>query len=392
MSPSAKDVAHLGLSSRLVHADDGLSAHRAIAPALHVSTTFAYGPDPDALRSTDPAHPHDTHYYSRYSAPNTTRLEAVLASLLGGPALSYASGLAAFHALLVHLNPRRIALGEGYHGAHGVIRVLSRLSGLQQLTLDEIDQLGPGDVLHVETPLNPTGEARDLAHYAGLARARGAILTVDATFAPPPLLDPFRWGADAVVHSGTKYLGGHSDLLCGVVAVAPRHAAWYDALKEDRYLLGGVMGSLEGWLGLRSLRTLALRVKRQSETATALVAWLEAQRQAPGSAANVVSRVQHASLQPEAGEEGSWLRQQMPHGFGPVFALWLETDDDARRLPSKLGLFHHATSLGGVESLIEWRALSDDTVDRRVLRVSVGVEDLEDLQADLLAGFAALRA
>ncbi|TXT08634.1 hypothetical protein VHUM_02762 [Vanrija humicola] len=382
MSP--KDVSSLGLASRSVHADDGLSAHRAIAPAVHVSTTFAYSSDPDALKrwdNTDPAAPHDSHSYSRYTAPNTTRLEAVLASLLGGPALSYGSGLAAFHALLVHLNPKRIAIGEGYHGAFGVIRLLTRLTGLEAVGLDEIDKLGPGDVIHIETPLNPTGEARDLAFYAAKARAAGAYLTVDATFAPPPLLDPFKWGADAVVHSGTKYLGGHSDLLCGVIAVSPEKAGWYEDLKNDRYLLGGVMGSLEGWLGLRSLRTLSLRVKRQSETATALVQWLEAERLNPGSPAAVLTRVQHASLQPE----------QMPNGYGPVFAIWLQTKDDARRLPSKLGLFHHATSLGGVESLIEWRALSDDKIDERVLRVSIGVEDLEDLKADLLAGFEALR-
>lgn len=338
-----------------------------------------------------PAAPHDSHGYSRYTAPNTTRLEAVLSSLLGGPALTYGSGLAAFHALLVHLNPKRIAIGDGYHGAFGVIRILTRLTGLEAVGLNELDKLGPGDVIHIETPLNPTGEARDLAFYAGKARSLGAYLTVDATFAPPPLLDPFAWGADAVIHSGTKYLGGHSDLLCGVIAVATHTAAWYEDLKNDRYLLGGVMGSLEGWLGLRSLRTLSLRVKRQSETATALVQWLEAERLKPNSPVSVVARVQHASLQPEAKEEGSWLQRQMPNGYGPVFAIWLQTPDDARRLPSKLGLFHHATSLGGVESLIEWRALSDEKIDERVLRVSVGVEDLEDLQADLLAGFEALR-
>lgn len=316
----------------------------------------------------------------------------MLTSLLGGPALTYSSGLAAFHAMLVHLNPKRIAIEGGYHGCHGVINVLNRLTGLEKLPLDcAVEDLQPGDVIHVETPLNPTGEARNLAFYAEKARKAGAFLTVDATFAPPPLQDPFAHGVDIIMHSGTKYFGGHSDMLCGVLAVHPRHAQRAKDLKADRLLLGSVMGSLEGWLGLRSLRTLALRVKRQSETATALVQWLVEQQAEPNSpVAAVVERVQHASLQPETKEEGSWLRKQMPNGYGPVFAIWLRDPDQAKRLPSKLELFQHATSLGGVESLIEWRAVTDPYIDKRLLRVSIGVEDLEDLQADLLQGFKAL--
>uniref|UniRef100_A0A0B7JW54 Cystathionine gamma-synthase n=1 Tax=Bionectria ochroleuca TaxID=29856 RepID=A0A0B7JW54_BIOOC len=134
------------LSSKVVHADDNISAHRAVAPAMHVSTTFRYDDDPDQLKM-----------------------------------------------------------------------VLSRLTGLQQLPLDcDPSELGPGDVVHVETPLNPTGEARNLQHYADKAHKAGAYLTVDATFAPPPLQDPFAFGADVVMHSGTKYFGGHSDMLIGV--------------------------------------------------------------------------------------------------------------------------------------------------------------------------------
>lgn len=295
--------------------------------------------------------------------------------------------------MLVHLNPRRIAIGDGYHGCHGVIKVLSRLSGLQQLPLDcDPSELGPGDVIHVETPLNPTGEARNLQFYADKAHKAGAYLTVDATFAPPPLQDPFKFGADFILHSGTKYFGGHSDMLCGVLAVRPEQAGErIPKLREDRLVLGAVLGSLEGWLGLRSLRTLELRVTRQSQTATALVAWL-AEEQANKSSAvgSLIERVQHASLQPEAAQEGSWLRNQMSGGWGPVFALWLRDTEDAKRLPSKLQLFHHATSLGGVESLIEWRAMTDPNVDKKLLRVSIGVEGLEDLKADLKQGLEAL--
>ncbi|KAM4055095.1 cys/Met metabolism PLP-dependent enzyme [Hirsutella rhossiliensis] len=401
MSPGAApatlpdDLGRLSLASRTVHGDDRVAAHRAVAPAMHVSTTFRYTDDPDRLDPddvVDPSAPLDSHVYSRYTAPNTARLEAVLASILGGPSLTYASGLAAFHAMLVRINPRRIAIGDGYHGCHGVIHVLSRLTGLEQLPLDcDPSDLGPGDVVHVETPFNPVGEARNLALYAQKARDAGAYLTVDATFAPPPLQDPLAFGADVVMHSGTKYFGGHSDMLCGTLTVRPG-LDWIDDLRGERMVLGSVMGSFEGWLGLRSLRTLELRVMRQSATATALVSWLSRQLgDASTPAAALVDRVQHASLQPEAAQPDSWLRRQMPRGYGAVFAVWMKDEAAAKRLPSKLRLFHHATSLGGVESLIEWRAMSDRGVDRRLLRLSIGVEALEDLQEDLRQGIEALR-
>ncbi|KAF4124035.1 Cystathionine beta-lyase/cystathionine gamma-synthase [Geosmithia morbida] len=394
--PNIEAVANLSLATRSVHADDHISAHRAVAPAMHVSTTFRYSDDPDQLLgwdNIDPSAPHDSHIYSRDSNPNTTRLEAILTSLLGGRALVYSSGLSAFHAMLVQLNPRRIAIGDGYHGCHGVIDVLSRLSGLEKLPLDcDPSELQAGDVIHVETPLNPTGEARNLDHYARVARERGAYLTVDATFAPPPLQQPFGHGADMVMHSGTKYLGGHSDMLYGVVAVRPGAPGWERGLAADRLVLGSVMGSFEGWLGLRSLRTLELRVRRQSETAAALVAWLaaEAGGDQGGAVASAVRRIQHASLQPEAADDRGWLRRQMPHGFGPVFSVYLKDPDTAKRLPSKLRLFQHATSLGGVESLIEWRAMTDPHVDKTLLRVSIGVESFEDLRDDLKRGFEEL--
>lgn len=339
--------------------------------------------------------PLDSHVYSRDSNPNSTRLEAILTSLLAGPSLTYSSGLSAFHAMLVRINPRRIAIGDGYHGCHGVIALLSRLTGLEVLPLDcDVSELQPGDVVHVETPLNPTGEARNLRHYAEKARAAGAYLTVDATFGPPPLQSPFDYGVDVIMHSGTKYFGGHSDLLCGVLTVNPAkpHAAeWFKKMREERLVLGSVMGSLEGWLGIRSLRTLELRVTRQSTSATALVAWLDEQHRDPSSVvARLVQKLQHASLQPEAREEGSWLREQMSGGYGPVFSIWMRDGEAAKRLPSKLNLFHHATSLGGVESLIEWRSMTDPKVEKTLLRVSIGVESLEDLKQDLLQGLEAL--
>ncbi|KAK3363047.1 Cys/Met metabolism PLP-dependent enzyme-domain-containing protein [Lasiosphaeria hispida] len=393
----------LSLSSRGVHADDYLNSHQAVAPPMHVSTTFRYSKDPDALTplsNFNPQTPYDDFVYSRDGGPNTTRLEAILSAVLNGPSLTYSSGLSAFHAMLVFLNPKRIAIGGGYHGCHGVIHLLTKLNGLQQVELEDgaaLATLQKGDVIHVETPLNPTGEARDLAYYRRRADELGCFLTVDATFAPPPLQDPFQYGADIVFHSGTKYFGGHSDMLSGVLSVRPTadRADWLGGLKEERVYLGSVMGSLEGWLGVRSLRTLELRVLRQTESSQKLVDWLVGELSGGsegGTVSESVFKVLHASQQPEAADAGSWLRKQMPNGFGPVFSILMQSEQLAKRLPSKLHLFHHATSLGGVESLIEWRAMSDSTVDKRLLRVSIGVEAWEDLKEDILQGLRALKA
>ncbi|KAL7915169.1 cystathionine gamma-synthase [Trichoderma velutinum] len=383
------------LATRAVHADANVDSHSAVAPALHTSTTYRFADEPDELvpfKDLDPERALGSHAYARYTSPNMVRFEAILTSILSGPALTYSSGLAAFHAILVLLNPRRIAIGEGYHGCHGVIRMVSCMTGLETLPLDcDASELQPGDIIHVETPLNPTGEAINLQHYADKAHKAGAFLTVDATFGPPPLQNPFDFGADIVLHSGTKYFGGHSDMLCGILAVNPTH---YFLLKlhSDRVYLGSVAGNMESWLGMRSLRTLELRITRQSATAAALVSWLHGQLQDSSTEVHrVVEQVHHASLQVEATEEGSWLQKQMPNGYGPVFSITLKDANLAKRLPSKLRLFQHATSLGGVESLIEWRAMTNASIDQRLVRLSVGVEALEDLTRDLQQGLEALR-
>ena len=167
---------------------------------------------------------------------------------------------------------------------------------------------------------------------------------------------------------------------------------------DDRVYLGSVLGSLEAWLGVRSIRTLELRVKRQSESALQIVDALDGAlsghtvgtglSQADVDAVKaVLAEVKHASLQVS---DVSWLRKQMPNGYGAVFSIVMKNSELAKRLPSKLRLFHHATSLGGVESLIEWRTMSDSTVEKTLLRVSIGVEDPRDLLGDLLQAFGAL--
>jgi len=403
-------------STLAMHADDPLNLLTDVAPPIHVSTTFRYTSDHAQLRPFRTSDRPDTdfpyqdaveHCYSRLTTHSTSRLEAILESLLHNPCITYASGLAAIHALLVHVNPKTVSIGDGYHGSHGVLGLHTRLSGLKVLDLDcDASELQSGDLIMLETPINPTGKALSIEHFAQKAHSRGAYLMVDSTFAPPPLQDPFKHGADIVMHSGTKYIGGHSDLLCGVLSIRKDLAqgkdnepGWLARLLQDRVFLGSVMGGLEGWLGVRSVRTLELRVLRQSESADRLVDALSGALTGAtvGTGLSqsdveiikkVVKEVQHASLQTE--DMKSWLRKQMPNGFGPVFAISLNSEELARRLPSKLHLFHHATSLGGVESLIEWRTMTDGTVSRDLLRVSVGIEDYRDLLDDLLQGFRVL--
>ena len=330
----------------------------------------------------------------RYSSPNTTRYETILSHLLHGHAVSYASGLAAFNGLLTFVRANVIAIGNGYHGSHEVIKIHQKLYQLEKVDLfDEASWdaagLGEGDIVHLETPVNPSGTALNIAEFAKNAHRRGALLSVDASFGPPGLQDPFLHGADVVMHSGSKYLGGHSDILSGVLAVQKKD--WRDILVSERSYTGSVMGSFEGWLGVRSLRTLELRVQRASANAEALVKWFDEQVSSKNNTTigKIVSGVEHASLQREDLANG-WLKKQMPNGYGPVFALWMRRKEDAERLPDHLELFHHALSLGGVESLIEWRWMSDEGVDPRLLRVSVGIENLKGLKVDFERALAVL--
>ncbi|KAF2679936.1 PLP-dependent transferase [Lentithecium fluviatile CBS 122367] len=413
----------LAAATSAIHADDHTNVLTDVAPAIHTSTTFRYPRNAAALQPV----PTDGEFvdlqtplvYSRLASSNINRLETILAPLiyptyakakdgvqrelegddLANCVVSYSSGLSAFHALLVTAVPNVVAISGGYHGCHGVIDLHKKMHGLKTVDLHAGDAawdaagLGKGDIVHLETPLNPTGEAFSIAHYAARAHKRGALLTVDATFGPPGLQDPFLWGADVVMHSGTKYIGGHSDMLCGVLAMRPDQEGLKRAktLRAERIFLGAVLGSLEGWLGVRSLRTLELRVQRQSSNAGKLVAWLDDALNGKGEdcevVKKVVSKITHASLQKDGRE---WLQKQMPNGYGPVFSMYTHNAKQARNLPSLLRLFHHATSLGGVESLIEWRRMSDCDVDERLLRVSVGVESWEDLKDDFLQAFEQL--
>lgn len=337
-----------------IHADQQMEDGAGIAPPLHTTTTFRAGSG--------------AFSYARNDQPTRRRLEEVLGALEGGHAVAYASGQAATYGAMRQIRPARVAVDRGYHGTHGVLARLEE-EGVELIGLES--EFRQGDLIWLETPKNPTCELEDIALYAERAHGAGAVLAVDSTFATPVLQNPLALGADIVMHSTTKFLAGHSDAMGGALVVADAEQA--EQLRNERTISGAIPGALEAWLTLRSLRTLSLRVERQSASASELAAWL----------AGRVARVWHPSLPSHPGYEIG--RRQM-RGAGGVLSIELETPEAAQSLPGRLKLFQDATSLGGVESLIEWRHKVDPLAPPALLRISVGLEAVEDLIADLAQG------
>ncbi|WFD31691.1 cystathionine gamma-synthase [Malassezia sp. CBS 17886] len=417
------------LQTRVLHADAPdfeKEPNHPAAPIISLSTTFRH-PHPDTplartARGDMVAHPEDppTHVYSRYTQGTNVRTEKVLTAALGGYALTYSSGLNAALAALTALMPATIAIRKGYFGVHEVVSLYSRGRDVKVIDLDDEypSSQGPpvadGSKYHtgatlvwLETPLNPTGEARDIEHYAKRAHDAGGYITVDATFAPPPLQNPFNQQADIVMHSASKYLGGHTDVLSGVLAT--QEHPLFKQLWAERAVHGGTLGSLESFLLLRSLRTLPLRVRQQSKTAMQLAHWLHSltagQTPLPGTPSeitggNAVRRVWHSSLQPRSDYETELPdakesrvfdpKQQMPGGGSPTFGVLMKDERIAKYLPHTVELFVPATSLGGVESLMEQREISSPSEDPRVVRISIGLEEFDDLRADVTSGLIAV--
>ncbi|KAI8608106.1 Cys/Met metabolism PLP-dependent enzyme-domain-containing protein, partial [Chytriomyces sp. MP71] len=376
---------YLDFSTLAIHADMGVESGSVdIAAPLHVSTTFEYPTDynlrialskgvvteSDALGAhlLSPGLPGKPQQdqplvYSRMATTTRDRVESVLGALDHGHAVTYASGLAAIHAAFVFFNPSRIFMARaGYHGSHGVLDLFKRgRQEVEVIFLSEADSMPPkdavfkrGDLVWLEMPQNPNGEIFDIPAFKARCET-GAIVAVDLTFAPPPLMYGLDLGADCVMHASTKFLGGHSDLLGGVLVVKDEEIA--KGLRSDRTFLGSVMGNMEAWLLLRSLRTLDVRVLRQSESATALAAWLANPPEADAKALSVVAKVHHASLQqPDLLVR---LNNARPSG---VLAIEFTSAQHAILMCNRLKLFKNATSLGGVESLIDWRRAFDDKI------------------------------
>ncbi|KAJ3185310.1 hypothetical protein HDU85_001360 [Gaertneriomyces sp. JEL0708] len=404
---SGGDQSSLSLATLSIHADTATTPD--IAPPMHMTSTYRYPsyyndraavekgwiPPPEI-----PSYPSELregltdgspHIYSRISATTNVRVEAVLGALEGGHAVTYASGLAAVFAAFQYYQPNRVVLSKsGYFGSHGAIQVYLRgRSNVEVAYLDDYEhldtvQLKEGDLIWLESPQNPRGEVVDVKALA-LRKPQNCTLAIDATFAPPPIQRCLALGADMVMHSSTKFLGGHSDLLGGVLAVKDPLIA--EKLREDRMFLGSVMGSMEQWLLLRSLRSLTVRVTQQARTATALASWLNARDE---EATSIVERVWHGSIEGTPGHE---VAKRLGNGlYSGVMSIEFSSPHYARLLPRSLHIIANATSLGGCESLLEWRAAIDDKVSPKLVRFSVGLEDLEDLKNDLRHAFLKIKA
>lgn len=358
-----------------MHAGRPLGNDGAVSPSVRPSTTFAR----DARGALQ-----GEHLYTRLSNPNRAALEEALATLEdGAESACFASGSAAANALLETLQPGdRVYYGHDLY--YGVRKLLQKKAGHLKLEIEEVDFSSPdatealqepAALVLLETPSNPLLDVVDIEAVAGAAHGCGAALVVDNTWATPVLQQPLTMGADFVLHSTTKYVGGHSDVLGG--ALIARDAStdrWHD-VREIQGLAGAVPSPWDCWLLLRSLSTLAVRIDAHCANARALATWLEAHPR--------IERVRYPGLASHPAHEIA--RRQM-RDFGGMVSVELANRDAAHAFVRRLELFTVATSLGGVHSLAEHRIVVEPPGSKTpegLVRLSVGIEDEADLRADL---------
>ncbi|GAB3835047.1 trans-sulfuration enzyme family protein [Kribbella italica] len=320
--------------------------------------------------------------YGRFDNDAWAALEKTLGELEGGRGLTFASGMAAAAAVmdLVPVGGLVVAPQHAYSGVLGLLdqqAATGRLN-LQRVDIADTDEVSAAvesaDLLWIESPTNPAMEVADLPALCAAGRAAGALVVVDNTFATPLLQRPLTFGADLVMHSATKFIAGHSDVVLGAIITA--NDDLWTTLESKRRNLGAIPGPMEAWLGLRGLRTLALRLDRaQSNAAFLADRLLEHPR---------VTRVRYPGLPDDPGHARA--KAQMS-GFGAILAIELGGDaDGAQRVCESTKLWVHATSLGGVESMLErrrrWPA-EVPTIPADLIRLSVGIEHPADLWADL---------
>lgn len=354
------------------------TATGALAPPLHASSTF--------LRDADNAYRRGFSY-GRDENPAYVQVETLLARLEGGAeALLFASGMAAATTVFQALAPgdHVVVPVVMYWGLRKWLRETATRWGLEVSFVDTSDlaaleaTIRPGRtrLVWLETPANPTWTVTDITAAAEVAHRAGAVLAVDNTVPTPLLTQPLALGADLVMHSATKYLNGHGDLVAGALVTARRDEFW-QRVRTLRHDGGAVLGSFEAWLLLRGMRTLHLRVRAASAGAMHVAAALQHH---PG-----VERVLYPGLPTHKGH--TLAARQMTGGFGGMLSILARGGEAAAiGTAARVGLWKRATSLGSVESLIEHRASiegPDSPAPRNLLRLSVGVEDPADLIADL---------
>jgi methionine-gamma-lyase len=383
------------LASLVIHADDEFATDSAIAPPIHQTSTFRAGSAADfAAMATQPRH---SRYYTRYGNPTLERAETIIAQLEGAEAaLVTGSGMGAITTTilaLVQSGDHIVAQRNHYMGTTKLLTEILPRFGVTATLVDQTDvaafaaALRPETkLLLVETPSNPTMQLTDLQAIADLARPRNILTFCDNTFASPYNQRPLAHGIDLVMHSATKYLGGHHDLSAGVVAGSQALLA---KIWEAHMVIGAVLGPIDGWLLLRGLRTLAVRVKQQNQTALTLAQALERHP--------AIEQVYYPGL-PSHPQYA--LAQRQMKGFGGVLSFAVRGGYGAtQRFISALKLPTQAVSLGGYESLVVHAAamwegtlgeagLIEAGIQPNLVRFSVGLEDEQDLLADLQQALA----
>ena len=328
--------------------------------------------------------------YGRHGNVTWSAFEEALGALEGGTAVAFASGIAAVAAALegVPMGGTVIAPLGSYSGTLALLDRWLAGGRLREVRLVDVADTAavlralPGaTLLWLETPTNPLLAVADLAALTAAARDAGVTSVVDATFATPLLLRGLDQGADVVVHSGTKYLAGHSDALIG--AVVSRDEETVARVLDHRTAYGAVPGTAEAWLALRGMRTLHVRIERSQQNAMVLAGRLASHR--------AISRVRYPGLAQDPGHERA---TRTLRGFGSVVGIELHGGAEASEAAvARCALWTHATSLGGVESTLERRrrwVSESSAVPESLLRLSVGIEDVEDLWADLVQALDAL--
>lgn len=327
--------------------------------------------------------------YGRHGNPSWSALEEAIGALEGGSALTFASGMAAAHAVLelLPVGGTIVLPANCYLGVASAVAERAARYGLSVRTVEVSDTAAVltaaqgADMVWLESPTNPTIEVADLPAI-GAGITGDTVFVVDNTFATPLLQQPLRSGAHVVVHSGTKFMSGHSDALMGAVVLAADDSIRFVAVEGVRKLHGATPGTMESYLVLRGIRTLAVRLERSQANAAVLAERLAAHP--------AVGRVRYPGLPDDPGHR---VAASVMSGFGSLLAIELADAPSAEALISSLKVWVFATSLGGVESLLERRRRWPGelpNVSEGLIRLSVGIEHVEDLWADLEQGLRML--
>ncbi len=375
------------LSTKLIHRHNVTHESAAVIPPMILSTTFERGEN-----GLD--HP-GGFLYSRYDNPNRRSLEEKLADLEhGAAALTFSSGLAAANAIFQTLQPgEHVLIPDDIYFA--VRSLLDQIFAGFQITYSVVDMTDATNIekailphtklLWIESPSNPSLKITDIAAAVTIAEKNKLIVVVDNTWPTPYCSNPLLLGVDIVLHSTTKYLGGHSDLLGGVLICKEKNPL-AEKLRTIQKLGGAVPSAFDCWLLCRSLTTFSARMEIHCRNGLALATWLEGRKE--------IEKVYYPGL--PSHPQHSIAVKQMHNGFSGMLSVLVRGNQEtALRLAGKLQLFKHATSLGGVESLIEHRKSVEGPLSAtpdNLLRISVGIENINDLISDFEQAFEQIQA